>query len=298
MKRILLVGAGRWGKIFIRNLSSHPLLELTGLVSSQDPKSISGLPPATKVFSSLELALENKSIDWEGVILATPPGLHANQLKACAQKKIPTLVEKPFTLSLREAKEVQNLGTPVLVDHIQIFHPAFEWMKKNIAASSIVKIKGAGGNMGPIRESYSALWDYGSHDLSLILELLQKSPTNTSVISNGNADGAAYTVSLTFDNGTQAEFLSSNISEQKLRSFEVETKGEIFRWVEIPVTKLWKKSKSTGTQEEISLPKNTPLEKVLEVFAQGLAGNKDSRWGTDLAIKVIASLEACEKAQA
>lgn len=65
--------------------------------------SVSGLSPE-KCFSSLEEAL-NK-IEADSVFVITPPQLHSKQCLQAVKAGKHILVEKPFTLSLKEAKDI------------------------------------------------------------------------------------------------------------------------------------------------------------------------------------------------
>lgn len=283
-KEILLVGAGRWGKTILKNFPQASL-DLGGIVTSQE----ASLFPY-KTFPNLPAALAAQK--WAGVILASPPALHVSQLFECAKYDLPVWVEKPLALSLLEAESLKALKIPVFVDHVQLFHLGFEWLKKNIPAQDILAIRSAGGNQGPHRSGYSALWDYGSHDLSMIFSLLQDPVLSRSALETKNENGSSFHCTLRFPHAT-ADFFSSNCSPEKTRFFEVETRSHIYRLDDIPEAKLMA-TKKNGDSQEIFFGSLKPLARALEIFAAGLEGKFDERWGLELGIKVVQELCALE----
>jgi predicted dehydrogenase len=182
------------------------------------------------------------------------------------------------------------------VDHLFLFHPAYEWLKANVSASSIVRIESEGGNSGPYRKGYSPLWDYGAHDLAMILDLLGKDPlsvrgtaTDVETIEGGLA--GSYEVGLEFAEGVCAHFRSSNRLPGKVRKLRVETSGgTTYNFDDVPAPRL------TGPGGEIPLPTRRPVREVIEVFCKGIAGAPDARWGLELGVRVVGALERCERA--
>lgn len=296
-KRLLLVGAGRWGKIFLRNLQANARARVTGIVTSQSREALPTLSDECTLFADFSKAMETH---WDGVILATPPETHAPLLRECLYAHVPTLVEKPLTLDLAEAEELAELAhrmnTPVLVDHVLLFHPGYEWLKLHFSGSlsAVTGIHSEGTNHGPYRKGYSPLWDYGAHDLSLVLDLLGAEPERVEAKASnlGEQEGGlagTYEAALDFPGGLRTTFRVSNRGPHKSRIFSVDSVGESFRLEDFPMPRLLRNG-----HEEIHLPPRKPLEGLLEVFCDGLEGRFDSRWGLDLGVKVVRALTACE----
>ncbi|MEE9275734.1 MAG: Gfo/Idh/MocA family oxidoreductase, partial [bacterium] len=114
--RLGLIGAGRWGRAYIRTLKSMAGVELARLCSA-NPESPKLAGPGCRVTGDWrELA---GAEDLDGLILATPPGLHAEMAGAAAAAGLPVMIEKPLTLDLDEALRLQETfertGTAVLV---------------------------------------------------------------------------------------------------------------------------------------------------------------------------------------
>jgi predicted dehydrogenase len=297
-KRLLLVGAGRWGTVFLRNLLGHSRARVGGIVTSREAPA---LEENTAVYPDFAKAM---NAPWDGVILATPPETHAAQLEICLRKRIPVLVEKPLTVSLAEAEKLgalaQETGSPVLVDHILLFHPGYEWLKKNVNPGEITRIASVGRSLGPYRAGYSPLWDYGAHDLSLALDLLGGEITGVEGEARelGTVEGGqagSYTFRLSFSGGQKAEFSVSNRGPDKARSLAVETREGKFLLDDQPTIRLTRATLAGGAPVNLPLPATKPLERVLEVFCDGLEGRFDRRWGVGLGVRVVEALAACER---
>ena len=304
-KQLLLVGAGRWGKVFLRNLHQHSRAVVAGIVTSQPREAIPFLENGTELFTEFSASLRSP---WDGVILVTPPEVHDTQLEICLEKGHPVLVEKPLSLNSASAKKLAALAlttkTPVLVDHTMLFHPGFEWLKDFFSkpgAPSITHISSEGCNTGPYRSSYSPLWDYGAHDLSMLLSLLAEDPNRVEaqaeeISQKDNGWAGTYLAKLDFPSGVSSTFRVSNLSSSKIRNISVETTSEKYTLEDFPKPRLYRANLKGGVTTEIPLPQITPIEKLLDVFCDGLEGQFDPRWGISLGERVVRVLEACEHA--
>jgi len=131
--RLGLIGAGRWGKVYIRTLLSLPdRCRLTHLCTSK-PENAALIPhPVTIVPGWRELI----AADCDAVIIATPPQTHAELLEACVKAGKPCVVEKPLCFDVATAERldrlVQAAGIPVLVDHTHVLTSAYETLKRTV----------------------------------------------------------------------------------------------------------------------------------------------------------------------
>ena len=90
--RIALIGAGRWGKVYINSINSMPNVNLSCIASSNTEIQYT-LPDECVVFSDWREALTYKNID--GIIIATPPASHAEIAEVAIKGCLPVLIEKP-----------------------------------------------------------------------------------------------------------------------------------------------------------------------------------------------------------
>ena len=105
--KICVIGAGHWGRNHIRTL--HKLNALGG-VFEQDINAVNSIRskyPACKFHLDLESAFND---DYDGFIVATPPLTHFEIAKKIIESGKPLLVEKPLTLNMKDAVELNNLA--------------------------------------------------------------------------------------------------------------------------------------------------------------------------------------------
>lgn len=201
MIKLGLIGTGKWGR---RYLDTCERLHSTGLVDAQitalcrkspEERDID-IPPGTRWWALWEDVIAWASID--GVIIATPPQIHYRMAAVALAAGKPLLVEKPATLSLRETEGLLHLAraknVPAKVGHLHLSSPAFRRLHEEVQGRSICRIVSRGHGHGPYRD-YSALWDWGPHDLSMVIALLGINTTYniTKVEATKSGSGSAWT---------------------------------------------------------------------------------------------------------
>lgn len=256
---LLLIGAGKWGSKYISTINNIPNIKL-------------------KIANRKNWKQEiDNGID--GVIIATPPSSHIEIAKYSLSKNIPTMIEKPLALSYDEATQLQNFNIPILVNHLHLFSGAYQYIKHNLDGQ-IQHIYAESGD-GYGRE-YSALWDWGPHDLAMILDLLQKEPTNIECTYDQN-----YYISLFFDR-TTANIKVGNQFKKKTKYFRLYTDRSVFVYDDMYEHKLTKRG------EPIQLNHLLPLTTSVSVFIEAIKGKNDDRLGLDLSLKILKILERCD----
>ena len=122
MKRILVVGGGLIGARHVVSAAAHDKCILAGLV---DPRQEVG----AQYGSMTEV---NGPVD--GVIIATPTHLHAEQGRYAAQRGWDLLIEKPVASDLSQAgalaAAVSAAGVASLVGHHRRYHAPVQQLKK------------------------------------------------------------------------------------------------------------------------------------------------------------------------
>ena len=103
-----LIGYGFAGKTFHAPLiSACPDLSLHTVVSTR-PEAVHAEWPEARVVPDLATALADPEIDL--VVIATPDALHADQAGAALNAGKAVVVDKPFALSLADARRVVELA--------------------------------------------------------------------------------------------------------------------------------------------------------------------------------------------
>lgn len=297
MIRLGLIGAGRWGRNYIRTIAALDGVRLTRL-ASRNPESRKLVGPECTISADWRHVVE--SGDLEGIIIATPPSLHAEMTIAAVAAGIPVLVEKPLTLGLAEAvtlrEQVRTRKGRVMVDHTHLFHPAFEELKRQMAALGMIReIEAEAGNQGPYREDVPVLWDWGPHDVAMCLDLLGEPPREARGMrearaNRGRAVAETIRLELEFSSGARARIRISNMLE-KTRRFSVRCEAGALVYDDMARNKLM--LHRDGKESPINVPAELPLSRVVKAFVAGISAGDDATDGLDLAVSVVAVLERC-----
>jgi len=117
--RIAVVGFGLVGKRHAETLRRIPELELAAIVEPDPAGRAQAIKLGAPCFATLEEMFASDTVD--GVILATPTPLHVEQGLTCIDQGCPVLIEKPISVSSKEALKLTQAasrkGVPLLVGH-------------------------------------------------------------------------------------------------------------------------------------------------------------------------------------
>src|SRR5438093_12696413 len=131
MKRILLIGIGRWGANHLRVLRSMPV-ELFVADDHEQRLSSADIPKSHRSTDARSLF---PKID--AAVVVTPAPAHFETCRELLEMGKDVFVEKPITLVSSEAKELTELaekrGLILQVGHIFRLDPAALWMGGAIA---------------------------------------------------------------------------------------------------------------------------------------------------------------------
>ncbi|MDR2422748.1 MAG: Gfo/Idh/MocA family oxidoreductase, partial [Deltaproteobacteria bacterium] len=181
--RVAVIGTGYWGRNLVRNFYQLGALKTVADSNRDILASIRQEFPGLTGAESLEEALEDP--DVKGVVLATPPRLHAEQTIMALNAGKDVLVEKPLALRLEDGRQMVQLaerkGAILMVDHILNRHPAVIRLKEIVNTGELGRICHVYSrrlNFGRIRREGKALWDLAPHDISLIMNLLGSLPVS------------------------------------------------------------------------------------------------------------------------
>ncbi len=319
--RIGVIGAGGWGRNHVRTLAALPGVELTSVCDTDAARrdAIAKQYPRTHVTATLEDTLDRV----DGVVVATPAKSHAALAREAIARGLPVLVEKPFALSVADAKQVAQLaaarGVPIVVGHLLVFHPALEMIKTMVQGGELGELfylYSQRVNLGQVRPDETALWSFGPHDVSVALELLQEAPV--SVAAHGRAflqPGIEDVVFMTlaFDSGIMANVQMSWLDPHKERrltlvgskrmvvfdDMQPREKLKIFdRSVSRPPEYASYGESLTIREGDIRLPRVPniePLRAELQHFADVVAGKAEPRVPAAQGIMVVRILEAASE---
>ncbi|MEA2704191.1 MAG: hypothetical protein QOD63_2136 [Actinomycetota bacterium] len=289
--RIGVIGAGRWGRTIIETLSRRPELVLARLAST-NPAS-ARLVPATCIIS-LEWQRVAAADDLAGVIIATPPRLHAQMATVALQAGNGVLVEKPLALEIAEATAVvelsRGLGGIVQVDHIDLFNPAWTALKAGLPQlEGIASVEVSFGGPGPFREDVEPRWDWGSHPIALCLDLLGKPSAIRArqVLYCRTQLGLLEHVDihLDFPDAVTARIVVSNALRDRQRSVEVRGRCATLVYDDVAAHKLVHRDPSGS--RAVPVDDERALDRVLARFADSLAAGRPDWQDAELGLRVV-----------
>jgi UDP-2-acetamido-3-amino-2,3-dideoxy-glucuronate N-acetyltransferase len=187
IKKICVVGAGHWGLNHVKALQR--LNALGGVVDNNANvrDELLSIFPNCEIYATIEDSFNH---GFDGYIVSSPPITHFEIAKKIIKHKKPVLVEKPITLSLKDAMELNKLAKAnkvnLMVGHLLLFHPAFVKIKELIEDNRIGEVQYVYSNrlnLGSFRSDENVLWSFAPHDISLFNYFFSESPKE--IISSG-----------------------------------------------------------------------------------------------------------------
>lgn len=193
MQKVIVVGAGSWGKNLVRNF--HALGALAG-VAEMSPELRAGIAanfPDVTLYNDLQSALETDA----AIVLATPAPSHYKLALQVLQAGKDVFIEKPMTLKTSEARHLAEYADSqnriLMVGHLLLYQPAIAWMRDYLAtgkAGKVFHVSTQRVKLGKVRREENVWWSFAPHDVSVILDLLGNSSTSLklqTVQANGHA---------------------------------------------------------------------------------------------------------------
>ena len=177
--KIGVVGTGYWGPNIIRNLLG--LNQEVIIYDINNSNALSALErfPECRAVSSMEDILQNPEINAVAIVVPLKSHYHLVIDSLSAGKHV--FVEKSLCFSSEEADNIQvNLSEKVLmVGHTTLFTPGILKIKEFLTKKSIGKITAISltrTHMGPIYQEMDAATEVASHDIAILLFLLNDLP--------------------------------------------------------------------------------------------------------------------------
>ena len=178
-----VVGLGYWGPNVARNLNVIEGCTLSWCCEfdSARRQRWGEVFPDARFTGDLDDLLSDESLD--AVAITAPVSDHARMAAEVLDAGKHCFVEKPLAHSLDEAASLvtksEELGLTLMVGHLLEYHPALEALEAKLHSGELGDVVYLYSNrlsLGKLREDENALWDLGTHDLSLMLRLLSEMP--------------------------------------------------------------------------------------------------------------------------
>ena len=298
-----LVGFGRWGRVYAKTINDLEGINLS-TVASGKPDIGSLVPADCSVTSDWRNLITDAGLD--GIILTVPPQAQVDIAEAALEAGIPVLLEKPLALDLDSAQRLVRVAEQnrsfAMVDHTHLFHPAYLYLKERLAdsggADSVTWIFAEAGNWGPFRSAIPVLWDWGAHDVAMVLDIMDRSPLRVSASNlerrkQKGGIGERIEMRIEFEKFS-ATILLDNLRPDKKRLFEVQADEVVLRYDGVAMENFASRPASGADWDSKVIEGPLPLENVLLEFADGIRAGSNNQDGLCLGVNVVAVLEMCQ----
>ena len=263
----------------------------------------------------------------DAVAIATPTDTHYALTKAALLAGKHVLVEKPLAARLDEAEELVALAERqqriLAVGHVFLFNNGIRAVKTLIERGDLGNIRyifASRTNLGPFRSDVNALWDLGSHDVSIFnywldAEPLQVTACGTSYL-NPNVEDVVV-ANFAYPNQVQACVHASWLNPQKVREITVVGERQMVVWNDMDLNepvRIYHKSvdveRGPGYADsfgafrmlvrsgDVVIPKidaAQPLDAECRHFLDCIEGKTKPLNGGDIGLHVVAALEAAQQ---
>ncbi len=305
--RLGLIGAGPWGRNYINTIRALDGVALTRL-ASRNPESAALAGPDCEIITDWREMLTAGDLD--GVIIATPPALHAEMTLAAIDREVAVLVEKPMTLNLSDAEMVleraRSRDAIVRVDHIHLYSAAWEALKSEAKGLGPLRaIIAEAGSPQPDPSRTPVLWNWGSHDVAMCIDLLGCLPEKATVRrleSRETEMGEGETLALSLDfGGVTASITIGDIWAEKKRLFTATFEEAELVYDDLKDDKLRRRSTpwqadpvSDDGGQPVPLAAGRPLDRAVLAFTSAISravpDTEDVSLGTDV-VRVLSRME-------
>jgi len=294
MKKIAIIGLGKWGKNLLREFSNVSCV--TKCHTRGNQKNISWLRrnyPKVVHTTSIRDILTDKNID--AVAISTPINSHFKIAKNALESGKHVFVEKPMASSVIEAKQLIKIAKSknlnLFVGHVFLYNEIFKKIKKIDKQEFITYAHFAWKKFGTFDEDIFK--NLLSHDISLILALFG-SPNRIRLTNNVGFITTSDRISLelNFTRNRKCEVSIDRISPHKEKSVTFLTKKNLFVWND---DELLRFDKRTQSFKKIYQSKNTPLHLECKKFIANITSKKVSYDSSFLALNVTRILSKLSK---
>ena len=193
MLRVGIIGAGRMGITHLSLLGSHPKVKVVAVAdgSTVMTHTLARYMPDIRLFDDYKKMLRDEELDL--VLIATPPHLHAEMIEASMDVNVSIFVEKPFTLSVEEARRLtarSGLAKGTFqVGYVNRFNDMFMTVKKlidegllgrlisfrsDMFGRTVTRSSNGSGWRGKRETGGGCLYEFGSHAVDLMVYFLGK----------------------------------------------------------------------------------------------------------------------------
>ncbi len=264
-----------------------------------------------------------RSVD--AVLIATPASTHHELATAALQAGKHVFIEKPLAPTSEEALDVVALaereGRTLMCGHTFIYSPPVRRIKGLIDAGDLGDlhfISSSRVNLGPYRSDVSVISDLGPHDFSILRYWLGDSPTRVGAVGRAVINPAVADVAfidLGYADGLLANVELSWLSPSKLRRTVIVGSRKMLVYEDGAIEPVriydtgieyqdpetfgqYQLSYRTGDIVSLRIEPAEPIKEELADFVHSIRTGEPPMSDNDLAVDVIATVEAAERSMA
>ena len=246
MLNIGVVGYGYWGPNVARNFhgtAGAKLVAVSDLSEKRLGLAQNHYPFIKGMKDPLELI---RSTDVDAVAIVTPVFAHYEMARAALLAGKHIFVEKPFTSTSAQAKELVDLAArknlKIMVDHTFLFTGAVKKIKELIDKGELGKLlfyDSVRVNLGLFQHDVNVIWDLAPHDLSIMAHVIDEKPVaisaHGSVHFEGGYEDIAYVAIEFAGSGFIAHFHVNWLSPVKVRKTLISGDKKMLVWDDLDV---------------------------------------------------------------
>lgn len=289
--KVAVIGVGHLGSIHAKLYREIPDCSLVGISDTNEarlqeisPKiGVEGYPDYRQLFGKVD-----------AVSIAVPTSLHYKIALDFLKHGIATLVEKPFTTSLKEADSLIKLARKnkliLQVGHVERFNSAFSATQKLIKEPKFIECHRL--SSFPNRSlDIGVVMDLMIHDIDIVLGLVRAplkkiEAVGVSVLTQFEDIANAR---LTFKNGCVSNLTASRVSDETLRKIRIFIENA---YISLDYKNeeafIYRKTPAGITKESLPIEKEQPLKQELASFIECLRQNKPPLVSGEVAREALA----------
>lgn len=289
--RVGVIGTGHLGSIHAKIYREIPNCSLTA-ICDLDKERLNKLSEELNVPGFTDIKEIFDKVD--AVSVATPTKYHYAVAKEFLSRGIACLVEKPFTINLKEADSLIWLAKKnkliLQVGHIERFNSAFAATQKIIQDPKFIECH----RLSPFPNrslDVGVVLDLMIHDIDIVLGLVNspvKKIESVGVPVLTKFEDIANT-RITFKNGCVCNLTASRVSDEWMRKIRIFLKNAYISLdYKDAKASVYKKDGLQIIKEDLPIEKEQPLQKELASFVECVLENKPPLVSGEVAKEALA----------
>jgi predicted dehydrogenase len=275
--KVAVIGVGRLGSLHARLYKELPQAQLIGVCDTEQSRlkeicrqlDVSAFGDYRQLFDKVE-----------AVSIATPTHLHFSIAEDFLKHGIHTLVEKPYTTTLKEARRLNKVSRRkhliIQVGHVERFNSAFSATQKIIKNPRFIECHRLSPFPGRCLD-VGVVLDVMIHDIDIVLGLVNSKinkieATGINVLTNLEDIANAR---ITFKNGCTANLTASRVSDEVMRKIRIFFENT---YISLDYKNerafVYKKADAEISKQALPIEKEQPLKKEISHFLDCVAQHK------------------------